>query len=98
MIGNKTAFWFMLLSTLVLLAFIPSCLPYYGNVDSYVAIVPKTLYSGENTSFSISLFSGDNLAFSPMTFSINKDKEEVFSANSMVPGKGTVEFQVPSLP
>ncbi|MBI4331321.1 MAG: hypothetical protein HY673_08580, partial [Chloroflexi bacterium] len=66
-------------------------------VDSYVALAPKNLYSGQNSGVSLSLFRGEALANSSVTLALVKDGQTLFQTREMVPGKGTLAFQVPEL-
>ncbi len=95
---NKSIFGFVALILIMLFPLMSACVPLDEVVDGYVALVPKTLYSGEKAGISISLFNGEALATSNVSFSLRKEGEQVFQARQRVPGKGTLEFQVPQLP
>ncbi len=77
---------------------IPACTLQNEPVDSYVAVVPKTLYAGQTTGISVSLFRGEAPANSAVSLALLKDGQTLFQAQEMVPGQGTVSFAVPALP
>lgn len=90
-----------LLAALVLIILFPllsACVVSEGPVDSYVALVPRTLYAGEKAGISVSLFSADMPATSRVSFSLRKDGLDVASGIQTVAGTGTIEFDVPALP
>ncbi|MBI4334002.1 MAG: alpha-2-macroglobulin [Chloroflexi bacterium] len=95
--GLRHPGWALALVLAMLLPFVTACLEDEG-VDSYVALVPKTLNAGENTGISVSLFRGETLANANVNLSLQKDGERIFLARQFVPGNLTVGFKVPSLP
>ncbi|MGQ9572107.1 MAG: alpha-2-macroglobulin family protein [Dehalococcoidia bacterium] len=67
-------------------------------IDGYVALVPQVLGAGEREAVSLSLFSGERLAAGEATVALLKDGQTLLETSAHVPGKGTVEFEVPQLP
>jgi CD109 antigen len=66
-------------------------------IDGYVALVPQVLGAGERQAVSLSLFSGNRLASGEATVALVKDGQTLLETTARVPGKGTVEFDVPQL-
>jgi CD109 antigen len=88
-----------LVSAVVLvLGFGAGCSQTESAIDGYVALVPSILRSGEHEAVSLTLFSGDKLASGPAEVRLLQDGREVLSQSAEVQGKGTIEFDVPSLP
>jgi len=67
---------FILMLTL-LVTMIPSCRPVFA-AESYLAVIPKVLHSGQTEELSISLFSGDNLASGNVEVALLDEGKEIF--------------------
>jgi CD109 antigen len=65
------------------------------SVDSYVALAPRVLRSGEAETVSLTVFSGSRLASSDVSVTLSKDGETVAQGSARVEGKGTVGLDVP---
>lgn len=89
--------WWLLILCLVLLSsFVPGCTRTAEAADSYVAVVPSTLYAGESALLSISLFNGNKMVDSEVQVSLTQAGREVISTSVKIKGKDIVEFPVPA--
>jgi CD109 antigen len=82
----------------LLLGFGAGCSDTESGIDGYVALVPRILRTGEREAVSLTLFSGDRLASGPAEVRLLQDGREVLTESAELQGKGTIEFEVPSLP
>jgi CD109 antigen len=69
--------------------------PVTDKIDGYVALIPKVLRSGENTSFSLTLFKGEEKAKSRVTVSVQDKGKAIASTAADIDGTGTVALDVP---
>jgi CD109 antigen len=89
----------ILILTLFALA-LPSCyFPYrpIGPAESYMAIIPKVLYSGSTEALSLSLFSEEKPVRDRVEVALLKDGEEIQKVKKDINGKGTIEIAVPEV-
>jgi CD109 antigen len=82
----------------LLFGFGAGCSDTESAIDGYVALVPRILRTGEREAVSLTLFSGDKLASGPAEVRLLQDGREVLAESAELQGKGTIEFEVPSLP
>jgi CD109 antigen len=66
-------------------------------IDGYVALVPRSLGSGQQATVSLSLFAGERLAGGDATVALVSKGQTVLETSARIPGKGTIEFEVPQL-
>jgi CD109 antigen len=66
-------------------------------VESYLAVLPKTLHIGEKGAVSLSLFSGDHLAKAKVQVALLKEEERILETEDYINGKGKIEFEVPQI-
>ena len=66
-------------------------------VDSYLALVPSVLRSGETSSFSFTLYKGERPAKSQVTVSVHGPDETVAMTTGTVKGKGTLALDIPDV-
>jgi CD109 antigen len=88
----------LILAVGLLLGFGAGCSDTESAIDGYVALVPRILRTGEREAVSLTLFSGDKLASGPAEVRLLQDGREVLAESAELQGKGTIEFEVPSLP
>jgi len=88
----------LILAVGLLLGFGAGCSDTGSAIDGYVALVPRILRTGEREAVSLTLFSGDRLASGPAEVRLLQDGREVLTESAELQGKGTIEFEVPSLP
>ena len=86
---------FILILTL-LVTMIPACSPILAS-ESYLAVIPKVLHSGQTQELSLALFSGDSLASGDVEVALLKEGAEIFSVKKSITGKGTIELDVPDI-
>ncbi|MDP2949337.1 MAG: MG2 domain-containing protein, partial [Chloroflexota bacterium] len=67
-------------------------------IDGYVALVPRSLGSGQQATVSLSLFHGEKLAAGEATLALVSQGQTVLETSARIPGKGSIQFEVPQLP
>jgi CD109 antigen len=77
----------------------PSGIPFFlsRGLQSYIALVPQTLYAGEMEAVSLTLWEGDHLVSSPVEVALLKEGKEVFQVSGVIAGRGNLKFTVPEL-
>jgi CD109 antigen len=95
----KSGKWlfFIVMSLLLVLPFIPACGEKAEAAESYVALIPKVLHTGEKASVSLSLFHGNSLTSGNVGVVLLKDGNTVVDTSGNIKGKGTLEFTVPDV-
>ncbi len=86
------------LTGVLLAVLVPACSSPVSKADGYVALVPSILRSGESETVSLTLFSGDKLASGMVEVALLQSGRELLKESADVDGKGTIRFQVPTLP
>jgi CD109 antigen len=66
-----------------------------GQVESYMAVVPKVLHAGGQEAISLALFSGSELTSDRVEVALLKDGNQVLRVAKQISGKGTIDFKVP---
>src|SRR4030042_1764550 len=79
-------------------AIVSACSNPVSRVDSYVALVPNILRPGEHETVSLTLFHGNKLTSGTVEVALLQGGREVLKETAEVDGKGSVDFQVPTLP
>jgi CD109 antigen len=79
-------------------AIVSACSNPVSRVDSYVALVPNILRTGEHETVSLTLFHGNKLTTGTVEVALLQGGREVLKQAAEVDGKGSVDFQVPALP
>lgn len=87
----------VLLIATTLVSLLPSCTPTGAAVESYLALVPKTLLSGSTASLSVALFRGDSPVSGRVEAILLKDGKTVVQTSRDVSGKGTVDLAIPDV-
>ncbi len=70
-------------------------IPVEGPVDSYVALAPKVLNSGQTESISLALFHGDSPSKGSVEVSLLRDGQAVSQASRYIDGKGSIPLHIP---
>lgn len=84
---------------LVLILFasaIPGCGP-FEEVESYVAVVPKVLHSGDQEAVSLTLSKGNKLIPGMVEVALFEGEDKILQVEERVEGKGRIEFEVPNV-
>jgi CD109 antigen len=68
-----------------------------GEVQSYMAVVPKVFHTGAQEAISLALFNHVGLTSGRVEVALLKDGNELIKAGKDINGKGTIEFKVPSI-
>ncbi len=88
---------FALLLTLTLAAaMIPGCIP-VAAAESYVAVVPKVLHSGQTSELSMALFKNQNMAYGQVEVTLLDGDRVIASAKQNITGRGTIKLEVPEV-
>ena len=80
----------------LLATMIPSCRPVF-TAESYLAVIPKVLHSGQTEELSLALFSGDKLASGKVEVALLDDGAEIFKVEKNISGKGIIKLDVPDV-
>ncbi|HEX2914285.1 MAG TPA: alpha-2-macroglobulin family protein [Chloroflexia bacterium] len=76
---------------------VPSTLPPGVPVDSYLALAPSTMRSGQSERISVTLFNGSNLASSNVRLALLKDGQAVANISQMVNGRAEMALPLPKI-
>jgi CD109 antigen len=90
-----TAVAFILILT-VLVTMLPGCRPVFA-AESYLAVIPEVLHSGQTEEISLALFEGDNLASGDVEVVLLDEGEEIYKTAESIAGQGTIELEVPDI-
>jgi CD109 antigen len=93
--GNVAILAFLLVLSLIALIF-PACTPVQA-AESYMAVIPKVLYSGSTGALSLALFSGGTLVVGRVEVALLKDGKVITKVKQDVSGKGTIKLNVPDV-
>ncbi len=66
-----------------------------GQVESYMAVVPKVLHAGGQEAISLALFDESGLTSDWVEVALFKDGDRVLHVSKQISGKGTIDFKVP---
>jgi len=66
-----------------------------GQVESYMAVVPKVLHAGGQEAISLALFDESGLTSDRVEVALLKDGDQVLQVSKQINGKGTIDFKVP---
>lgn len=78
---------------LISLTILPACQPVQV-ADSYLALVPKVLYSGRTEAISLALFKGEQMVKDSVEIALLKDGRVVTSVTATIDGKGVVPLRL----
>ncbi len=82
---------------LVLLAtMVPSCRPVFA-AESYLAVIPEVLHSGQTEELSLTLFSGDKPASGNVEIALLDEGKEILNINKDISGKGIIKLVIPDV-
>jgi CD109 antigen len=92
--------WFkisaLILILVIMAASVPGCTcQKVSAADSYVAIIPEVLLSGQAAAMSISLSSGGKSVKDKIEVILLKDNKQISSARQTVNGAGTINLDIP---
>ncbi len=80
----------------VLATMMPACHPVFA-AESYLAVIPKVLHSGQTEELSLALFKGESLTSGDVQVSLLKDGAEIFNTKESIYGKGIIELKIPDI-
>ena len=86
----------LILILTLLVTMIPGCRPVF-TAESYLAVIPKVLHSGQTEELSLALFSGDNLASGNVEVALLDEGKEIFKVEKDISGKGIIKLDVPDV-
>jgi CD109 antigen len=66
-----------------------------GQVESYMAVVPKVLHAGGQEAISLALFDESGLTSDRVEVALLKNGDQVLQVSKQISGKGTIDFKVP---
>ncbi len=96
MIPKKFTVLAIFLIVALLVTMIPSCRPVFA-AESYMAVMPKVLHSGQTEEISLALFEGDRLVSGDVEVTLLSDGEEILSVEKSIDGKGTISLDIPDI-
>ncbi len=68
-----------------------------GEIQSYMAVVPKVFHTGAQEAISLALFDDVGLTSGRVEVALFNGDDELVKAGKDINGKGTIEFKVPSV-
>ena len=68
-----------------------------GEVQSYMAVVPKVLHAGGQEAVSLALFGESGLTSDTVQVTLLQDGNKIVQADRHIDGKGTIDFKVPAV-
>ncbi len=80
----------------LLATMLPACSPVFA-AESFMALIPEVLHSGQTEEISLALFNGDNLASGKVEVSLLNDGNEILKANKDISGRGTLSLNIPDV-
>ena len=75
---------------------LPACKPVYA-VASYMAIIPKVLYSNSTSELSIALLNGNSFASGEVEVVLSREGSQVAGTISRIEGKGIISLSIPQV-
>jgi CD109 antigen len=96
MITKKLTVLALVLVAALVFTMLPSCRAVYA-AESYMAVIPKVLHSGQTEELSLALFKGDNLIPGDVEVALLSEGKEIMSVEKSINGKGTISLEVPDV-
>ncbi len=85
-----------ILILVLLVTMVPSCRPVFA-AESYLAVIPKVLHSGQTEELSLALFSGDKPASGNVEIALLDEGKEIFKIEKNISGKGIIKLDIPDV-
>jgi len=85
-----------ILILVLLVTMVPSCRPVFA-AESYLAVIPKVLHSGQAEELSLALFNGDKPASGNVEVALLDEGREIFKIERNISGKGIIKLDVPDV-
>jgi len=86
----------LVLITALLVTMLPACQAVFA-AESYMAIIPEVLHSGQTEELSLALFEGDRLVPGDVEVALLSEGEEILSVGKSIDGKGTISLDIPDI-
>jgi len=86
----------LVLITALLVTMLPACQAVFA-AESYMAIIPEVLHSGQTEELSLALFEGDRLVPGDVEVALLSEGEEILSVEKSIDGKGTISLDIPDI-
>lgn len=86
----------LFLVTALLVTMLPACKPVFA-AESYMAVIPEVLHSGQTEELSMALFQGDELVSGDVEVTLLSDGEEILRVEKKVDGMGTISLEIPDI-
>jgi CD109 antigen len=80
----------------LLVTMLPACQTVFA-AESYMAVIPEVLHSGQTEEISLALFQGDELAAGDVEVTLLSAGEEILSVSKSIDGKGTITLDIPDI-
>ncbi|MCJ7764300.1 MAG: MG2 domain-containing protein, partial [Dehalococcoidales bacterium] len=96
MIPKKFNILALVLIAALLVTMIPGCSPVFA-AESYMAVIPKVLHSGQTEELSLALFEGDRLIPGDVEVTLLSEGKEILSVEKSIDGKGTISLDIPDI-
>ncbi|MFC1846743.1 alpha-2-macroglobulin family protein [Chloroflexota bacterium] len=80
----------------LLATMLPACSPVFA-AESYMALIPEVLHSGQTEEISLALFNGENPASGNVEVVLLDDGKEILKTGKRINGKGTLEIKIPDV-
>ncbi|MDD4873448.1 MAG: MG2 domain-containing protein [Dehalococcoidales bacterium] len=99
MFAKRYTFVALIVALVLVLTLIPIGWP-PKNVEaaeSYMAIIPKVLHSGQTEQMSLALFSGSNLVKGNVEVRLLDSGREIYRTHKTISGKGTIALEIPDI-
>ncbi|HEX78838.1 MAG TPA: hypothetical protein G4O19_01625, partial [Dehalococcoidia bacterium] len=80
----------------LLVTMLPACTPVF-TAESYMAVIPGVLHSGQTEEVSLALFEGDRLVSGDVEISLLSDGEEILNVEKSIDGRGTISLNIPNI-
>ncbi len=93
---NKLKILTFTLIAALLATMLPACSPVFA-AESFMAIIPEVLHSGQTEEISLALFNGEKLASGNVEVSLLEDGKEILKIDSDISGRGTIALNIPDV-
>ena len=95
MFSKKLALLSVILMAVLLVTMLPACQPVFA-AESYLAVIPKVLHSGQTEELPLSLFEGENPASGEVEVSLLSGNQEILNVQQSIDGQGTISLDIPA--
>ncbi|MFC2026900.1 alpha-2-macroglobulin family protein [Chloroflexota bacterium] len=86
----------LVLIAALLVTMLPACKPVFA-AESYMAVIPNVLHSGQTEELSLALFEGDRLVSGDVEVTLLSEGKEILSVEKSIDGKGTISLDIPDI-